>query len=378
MNEQKPKNITLHNNIPPSDKIYKVELIKEDGWSVRGWNGRRGNTLLIQPKGSFNSYDEALGVYEALIKSKLKKGYKIIDGGNTEYVAPKSTKIVKDTSAEVDILGDFAKEIEKMTTGYMPQLLNEISEEEAEVLILNDDWCCQEKENAKRCGLSRNDKEIVASNKKGIAVGLSGIVVQAALALPSDFELDGEIFGNLYKVYDVFSLDGINLRGFSYAKRYEMLVDFVKGSKIIIPTKTAFTTAEKRKLYDWLKANNREGAVFKLKNSVHQPGRPNKGGEHLKVKFWKMCTCLVSKINAKRSVALQMLDGDKLVDVGNVSVKPSQDFESIVAGKTLVEIFYLYIIAKGGHLVQPELWEIRDDQDQPDDVSSLKINSTED
>ena len=377
MTDQKPKSCTMYFQQGTSDKVYKAEIIKDDeGWTVNGWNGRRGNTLLQQCKGEGMSYNQAEVTYLDLVKSKLKKGYKMGQeiGG---YVAPVSAKPpVKPAKpaptaeiVEADIFAGLGDLGEPITTGYMPQLLDEITEDEAQPYLLNVDYLVQEKENGKRGGITSEGGEVFVSNKKGIKVGCPGKVLDEAVALNRKFEMDGELVGELYKAYDLFSLDGKDLRGFSYIKRYEMLLDLIADCQSILPTKTAYTTKEKIALFNWLKSNNREGAVLKLKDSTFKAGKGHK--EHLKCKFWATCCCLVSKINAKRSVALQMLDGKTLVDVGNCSIPPNKD---VPAPQSLIEVRYLYIANKGGFLYQPFYMIEKDDQEQPDDVLTLKIN----
>jgi len=231
----------------------------------------------------------------------------------------------------------------------------------------------QEKENGRRGGLTKQGCTITACNKKGEVVGLSETISDACAALGGNFEIDGEMFADHFKAYDIFSLNGKNLRNMPYLVRFELLCGLLTNSKVITPTKTAYTTKEKVALFDWLKKNNREGVVFKRKQSLLRVGKGH--GEHFKCKFWVMATVQITKINKQRSVGVSMLnDKQELEFVGNVTVKHNQDFKAMKVGQ-LWEVEYLYIIAKGGSLYQPELLFERDDQDQPDLVSSLKISN---
>ena len=375
MTDQKTKSITLYFQAGTSDKVYKAEIVKDsEGFTVNGWNGRRGNTLIQQCKGEGMTYEDAVETYESLVKSKLKKGYH--PGKDTvNYTAPSGIK-VKPTATHADTVDEFAKLIEMSKTTYMPQLLDVITEDQAQAYLLNPDYLLQTKENGRRQGLTNTVTEVFISNKLGKKVGMPDVILSEATELKRKFELDGEMIGEVYKVYDLFMLDGKNLRELPYIKRFEMAKEMVKDCKYLIPTKTAYTTDEKIKLFKWLKDNNNEGAVFKLKDSLFTAGKGHK--THFKCKFWVMATVMISKINKQRSVEVSMLkNGVEIVSVGNITVKANQDFESIKVGE-IWEVKYLYIVAEGGNLYQPELLFERDDQDQPDDVSILKINSVED
>ncbi len=77
-------------------------------------------------------------------------------------------------------------------------------------------------------------------------------------------------------------------------------------------------------------------------------------GTALKCKFWASCSCVVLKVNARRSVELE-LSGRS---VGNVTIPPNHEIP--VAGQ-IVEIRYLYVASPGGSLYQPIYLGVRDD-----------------
>lgn len=72
-----------------ADKEYRVQLeAKDDGFIVSGFNGRRGGPLKLQPKiAAPVPYGEAKKAYDALVKSKMKDGYRPADAG-AAYVVP--------------------------------------------------------------------------------------------------------------------------------------------------------------------------------------------------------------------------------------------------------------------------------------------------
>ena len=152
MPTMKPKSVTLYYQQGTSDKVYKAELIKDDeGWTVNGWNGRRGNTLLQQNKCIGQPYPAAEKIYNDLVKSKIRKGYHEGEGV-ASYEAPKDKA--------------------ERQTDYIPQLLNPITEDEAQALILDPDFVEQEKENGKRIGLCNTGTEVYGANKLGLKVGI--------------------------------------------------------------------------------------------------------------------------------------------------------------------------------------------------------------
>src|SRR5688572_8551482 len=82
-------------------------------------------------------------------------------------------------------------------------------------------------------------------------------------------------------------------------------------------------TLMKRRCLEQLRENGAEGVVFKDLAAPFTAGRPATGGSQLKFKFWNTASCIVSRVNGKRSVALELCDGFKLVSVGNVTVPPN-------------------------------------------------------
>jgi len=98
--------------------------------------------------------------------------------------------------------------------------------------------------------------------------------------------------------------------------------------------------------------------VFKQSSAPYTPGRPASGGNHLKLKFTATASCIVAKVNGtKRSVALVLLEGDKRVPVGNVTITASQP---IPKAGSVIEVRYLYAYP-GGSLFQPVCLGQRDD-----------------
>jgi bifunctional non-homologous end joining protein LigD len=106
-------------------------------------------------------------------------------------------------------------------------------------------------------------------------------------------------------------------------------------------------------LLDHLQSTRKEGIVFKDLRAPWHSGRLATGSA-LKLKFWSSCSCIVARVNGKRSVEVA-LGG---VSVGNVTIPPNQ---AIPAVRQVVEVRYLYVQGVGGSLYQPVYLGVRDD-----------------
>ena len=127
-------------------------------------------------------------------------------------------------------------------------------------------------------------------------------------------------------------------------------------------------------MFDRLKAEGREGVVFKNITAPYTPGRPASGGTQLKHKFCETASFVVGKVNAKRSVSLLLNNDSGLVDAGNVTIPPNHD---IPQSGDVVECRYLYAFKESGCIFQPVYLGTRDDITADECVvSQLKFKST--
>jgi len=351
------KSASLYFREGSSDKVYKITMNEEKGkYTVDFAYGRRGNALTTGTKTATPvDHDKAMAVFGKLVKEKTDKGY-------------------KDDGSGVGFTGAIVAE--PRDTGIRPQLLNEITESDVEKFIKDPDWCAQEKFDGRRRLIIKKGSSVVGTNRKGLTVAISAEMEAEMKEFGiTDMCLDGEIMDEYIMVFD--SLD---LGNRDYAFRYSALKGLLSGCKTLRPVYTAFTTEQKRELYNRLKKENAEGIVFKNINAKYKPGRPNSGGDQLKFKFCATASCLVVKTNAvKRSIALAVYD-DKghYVQVGNCTVYPNQN---IPPAGSIVEVKYLYYFA-GGSLFQPVLQGTgdctRDDIDAEDcTLKQLKVKREE-
>jgi bifunctional non-homologous end joining protein LigD len=257
----------------------------------------------------------------------------------------------------------------------LPQLLNEISEEEVSKFINDDNFCGQEKFDGRRRILQYSNGKTIGYNKKGIAVGYPSEIEGACRSVAEvngikEFVLDGEEIGETYYVFDLLSLNGEDLRSQGYGSRYRKIGKQVWAvSDSIQVVWTAFSTAEKRDLYNRLKKENREGIVFKRMSGVHRSGYSD---DLRKFKFTFTASVIVTGHHkTKNSLSMGVMDGDKLIPVGNLTMigheKPSIN--------SIIEVKALYFFP-GGSLYQPRFIGVRDDVLKEDcQLSKLKCKA---
>lgn len=343
------KSVALYYREGSSDKEYHASIEpRGGGYVVNFAYGRRGSSLITGTKTSSPvPLAKAEQIYDKLVSEKTGKGY-VPNGDAKPFSAPETAERV---------------------TGLLPMLLNPITEGEAEGYINDDKWLMEEKLDGKRIMARVAGGVVTASNRKGLAVGIPR-EIEAELAQLGDCVVDGELCGSKYVLFDIIETGGqpINMSCYSRLKTLRDIFDTFPPKHLEL-VKYALTTAEKRALYDSLKT--KEGVVFKHVDGQYKAGRPNSGGNQLKCKFWSSATCMVSSVNAKRSVALQLQGPGGMVAVGNVTVPPNYDLPG--AGD-LVEVKYLYAY-RGGALYQPQYLGTRDDIGTPDLVSGLKFKS---
>ncbi len=360
-----------------SDKEYNLYIEDSSSvpsaYDVRVTWGRRGNANSSQYKAEGVSMLQAEATFESLKRGKESKGYKEDSSMSTRVpltnaaLSPEAREHMKRTPEE--LFGQKPKEVREYTE-LKPQLLNPIGVDEMEQYILSPDYLAQEKLDGKRIMVEVNFGKVTASNRRSWKVGIPQDV-EEELSRFDDCVLDGELVGGVYYVFDCLNHLGQDIRELSCAKRFDTLVESVIGDRMlyqvdIVPT--AFSTDDKRALIASLQ--HKEGVVFKELSAPYSVGRPNKGGSQLKCKFWSSATCVVSSINAKRSIAVSVDSPDGFVPVGNVTVPPNYELPQ---EGDYVEVKYLYAY-KEGSLYQPQYLGVRDDV-EIDVYASLKFKA---
>jgi bifunctional non-homologous end joining protein LigD len=321
-----------------SDKEYHVVIDEKDsGFVVNCSWGRRGSTLQTGTKTQAPvPYEKAKSIFDKLVQEKTSKGYSPGASGTPYQMTDKAQR----------------------ATGIAPQLLNPVEEDEVQRLIADERFWAQRKFDGKRVLIRNGTGEVTGINRKGLSIGMPVPVVAAAKKFKVAFVIDGEACGDVVHAFDLLEMNGVDLRGLSYAERLRQLENLlVKRSGAIKLVETARTQKDKNALLTRLQSEEQEGVVFKRSDAPYVPGRPASGGNQLKFKFYATASCIVSKVNAKRSVALELLEGGKPVGVGNVTIPPNQSVPSIGA---VIEVRYLYAFRQGS-LFQPTCLGERDD-----------------
>ena len=251
----------------------------------------------------------------------------------------------------------------------IPQLLTPIEESEIESYLTDDEFGCQEKKDGKHLTLQIINGELIVRNKKGDASNCAPEFESSLRSADHELLIDGEQIGDKFWAWDILEFDGLDLRGWSYISRYTKLSSLSFGPAIKV-LKLYTGTEAKKKLYADLKANGKEGIVFKKITSVFSPG---KGPDQLKFKFYAECSVIVvAGRQGRSSIGMELINSEGQREfVGYCSCSRNPPLGSVV------EIKYLYAY-RGGCLYQPAFKEIRDDVDVSEcTTSQLKYKSEE-
>jgi bifunctional non-homologous end joining protein LigD len=348
------KSISLYFKNGSSDKEYHATLEPKDGGFVVNFAyGRRGTSLTTGTKTQAPvAYDKALAAFEKLVREKTSKGY------------------TEDTAGTPYEHTDKARQV----SGLLPQLLNVAADTEVAGIVADDDWVMQEKFDGRRLMLRKTGDTIEGVNKLGLIVAVAAPVADAARAIAGDVVLDGEIVGDRLYAFDILSHDGDDMTALPYSKRYAALLDLLPADGAITAVPCWTDATDKADNLNALKARNAEGIVFKRADAPYTVGRPASGGTQLKFKFIDTLSAVVTKVNAKRSVAVSLHDGSDWTPMGNVTIPSNHD---IPVEGSVVEVRYLYALP-GGSIYQPVYLGVRDDIEAQECVTAqLKFKAEE-
>jgi len=349
-----------------SDKVYalSIDAVGPDLFRLDYANGRYGGTLTSGTKTQNPvSYEEAVKLCVKVAKEKLGKGYEVLD----------CSRLTPDNAVEA-----IAVVTNKRDTGYRPQLLNAIEATDLSYYLTDPDWFAQEKLDGERrmVRVDIDERLVIGINRKGQEVALPLATGDAIFQAVRDMGwrqavLDGEQIGEVYHAFDVLEIFDDNgltdLRKYEAILRYGRVHDLWTNGHFKV-ARTAGTLLAKRELLDAVTAEGGEGVVFKHVNAPYEPGRPSSGGNQMKYKLYNTLTAIVGAVNNQRSVALQLMSGVNLLDVGNVTVPANQPIPEI---NDIVEVRYLYAY-EGGSLYQPTLLGIRGDMGPGDCLASQR------
>jgi bifunctional non-homologous end joining protein LigD len=331
-------NITLEYREGQSDKVYQLSMVSEGtGYAVNFAYGRRGSTLNTGTKiPTPLPMDQAHKIFGKLLKEKLAKGYKPA-AYDLEYTPPTPSK----------------------DTGIRCQLLNPADDYLLDSLFSNPMYWMQEKLDGKRLIIQKRGNEIIGINRLGLTTGLPNTIQESAKAYPRDLVIDGEAIGDTLYAFDLISTSGENLRHLRYAVRYGRLRDLLNHFDLphikLVPV---YFGREKQEAFNRLKADGKEGVVFKDLDAPYTSGRPNSGGPQLKFKFYETASFIVQHVNDKRSVSLGLCRGKHVFPAGNVTIPPNHE---VPPAGAIVECRYLYALKESGAIYQPVFLGRRED-----------------
>ncbi len=335
------QNVTLYYREGLSDKVYQASIEPKNGLFVVNFAyGRRGSTLNTGTKTNAPVDEKtASSTFNKLVAEKKAKGYTPGPDG-TPYQHT---------------------EQENRVSGYLPQLLSPIEEQQVENYLVNPDWVMQEKFDGKRLLIKKELDVITGINRKGLTVGLPEALIQDCQQIECNAVLDGEIVGETFYAFDVLEVNHGSVKDLEYQARLAVLSDlipkgFLRHLKIVITCREELV---KRKHFDLLRRVKAEGVVFKKKDGLYVPGRPATGGTQMKFKFHATASFIVAGVNgSKRSIRIALLDVGVLKDAGNVTIPANHE---IPAKGEIVEVRYLYAFPESGCVYQPVYLGIRSD-----------------
>lgn len=346
-----------------SFKFYEVTIRhsgQADDYTVSARYGRIGQSGNETVKAEHLTRWQAERERDKLVREKERKGYDIVRQSGEQTGTP--TTPAPTAPARPRLTVDLQ--------------LAAPSSVDVNTLIEGRTYLMQEKHDGVRALLSVRAGEAYLHNKTGRALDVPSGVASFAAALSRDGEtvVDAELVGNRLFIFDLLMLGGEDVRGEGFRRRYAMLEGLVLPFAEHVTLSPAFSfPTSKRANYDALLAGGAEGVVFKCGAAPYVGGRSAADGDCLKVKFVESATVRVKSVHpTKRSVAMEMLDGESWVDVGNVAIPVNRTIPAVGA---LVEAHYLYAY-RGGSLYQPVYKGERDDVSESDcGIGQLKFKA---
>ncbi|EMM85613.1 ATP-dependent DNA ligase-like domain protein [Leptospira santarosai str. 2000027870] len=293
-NPTESNKISLYYQGEGSDKVYHVNIDpKEEGYVVHFAFGRRGHSLQTGTKTTKPvPYETAKKIMNQLVHSKMAKGYTEGESGTPYLHSAKEERV----------------------SGVHCQLLNPIDEEELFGYLENDQFGAQEKLDGNRMMIRKIGDTVEGINRKGLIIPISKTIHNHTLSFQESFILDGEITGDTFYPFDLFSKDQNDMQHLPYKERYALLSSILKNraqNDIFHIVELLTSTKDKKRLLEKLRKDQKEGIVFKDLNAPYKAGRPASKGTQIKFKFYETATVSVEEVNLKHSVSMRLYDEGK-------------------------------------------------------------------
>ena len=244
-------------------------------------------------------------------------------------------------------------------------LPTDIDEREVEGFLTNDNYCAQVKEDGIHVLASRNAQgRVDTRNRRGELHTVPEAFAKMVAQWAPETMVDGErLHEGGFVGFDMLYDAGNELRGKPYRDRLLRLTEFALdvNSPLFRVVETALDTEAKRALVDRLRAENKEGVIFKDLRSAYTPGRTAWGWSMRRLKFLKSMTAMIMRRPAdytgkdanKASFEVFLTDQGKWVNIGTVSAQ--QFYDRLKPGESAIaEVSYLYA-TPGNRVVQPRL-----------------------
>ena len=364
--------IRLEQVVPATNTYKAYEIVMEkraDGWAVSGWNGRIGAPLKEQPKGTGMEEADAKAVFDKLLKTQIKKGYKPA-GEATEMVAvPESLEIDPEM---------------------IPALPTALLDRD-DVDFVAGAWLVQEKFDGENRPARITAENVELFNRTAQPVPVPAHIHDALCVVfektgnlrfeSEDMGADGLVIFDVPEGLGVVRADGFAARNELGLKKLDRIIADLNATRethlplrvsVAVPYSEFVATGGEARL----RADKAEGFVAKRADAPHTSGRNTnpKKAAMVKVKFVEDATFRIaaSREKGKRSVGLESWDADAGVWVrkGNVTIPVNADIPAV---GTFADVCYLYAYA-GGSVIQPT-WKGPRDGVTPEDcaVSKLKL-----
>lgn len=341
-------------------KAYVLILDKKDkGYVVNYRNGKRenisgGGTLTPAPV----SLEKARSIYAARLDKKTKDGYGP-DPVAAAEVNASAIEIAEPSEVKHDVGCKLLTEISAVNSS--PEAIVAA----ATRLLRDSNYAAQKKFDGWRMVAYASPKRSIGYNRKGLPRNFPKVVGDELKALASAIGpvmLDGEVIGDKYIVFDLLEFDGKDYRADTYEHRQFVLKNMFQCAasllKMVRYDAPAFSEADKTALLMKLIADGAEGIVFLRCDSRYKAGRQN---DQFKLKFTKMASFVVVKLNDKNSVQVGLYDdAGQIVVNGDVTIR--NGFFKPKPGDVL-EIKYLYAHRATNHISQARMIATRDDVD---------------
>ena len=207
---------------------------------------------------------------------------------------------------------------EQRDSGLRPQLLNPLTEDEAEAYLNDDRWCVQEKYDGRRILMRKSGTELVAVNRDGLCVGFPEAFATLA-SVKGNFVIDGESVGDVFYAFDLLENDEGDMRPVPYRARLAALqARFGRLEKASLLPRRSMARPSGG---SWNRSGRRQGGIVFRTERIVDGGTASQRWDSLKMQVLGDVLVCCGEVNARRSVEVAL--GGR--SVGNVSIPPNQD-----------------------------------------------------